>query len=332
MPTLSAPVRGRYPIPSPDGYCPAELESPNAFTQPNTFQDDLTVEGTLVPTGGLSSFKLSETIGASSVTTQDSTHGLATLVAATQPVSTLAVDKDTKTVMVSLATSDIPPSAPPQVPVATIYSSEINIISLTSANPAVVTTSRSLVPYGIDAAPGPGGDTFKARLTGVTASAWAASSLAFVNDTVHTCTRTGDTTFTIPTNATIAAESGDAAGGYFNPIQIATMSNHATDPVFTVAGTGNTIPSWFVNGVIVKISGVVTAAPTDAQDVAALALINDHYFAITVGGGLATNQFSINGVDTDTGCTGPFTGGEVAAGQFSITGTINDTVNWWVVD
>jgi hypothetical protein len=53
MAVPSLPIRGRYPIPSPDGYCPAELDSQNAFTQNCTFAQDITVTGDLTVSGSI---------------------------------------------------------------------------------------------------------------------------------------------------------------------------------------------------------------------------------------------------------------------------------------
>lgn len=53
MTVPSNPIRGRYPIPAPDGYCPAELDSPNTFTANNTFSQNVTVTGDLTVVGDI---------------------------------------------------------------------------------------------------------------------------------------------------------------------------------------------------------------------------------------------------------------------------------------
>jgi hypothetical protein len=321
----SSPIRGRYPIPSPDGYTPAEVDYPNTFTQANTFSDDVTITGTTITTGGINSIKLNETKGLSTVATQASTHGLLTLTGATMKVSTLAVDKDTSTVMVSLSTSAIPPSAPPQCPAATIYSSEDNLVSISNAAVAVVTTTRTLASYGIG-----GGHTFGVYISGVvssTATAADTAALALINGLWHTGTQTGAYTFTIPV-ATNGVGVGLLTGGTYKPLKIATVSLNATDPVITLACAGGaTLPTWFANGDIVYISGVVSSTSL-AADRLILSRINGHYFAIA---NVAANHFTVS-ADTLEAGSGVLTGGEVTCGQFSVTGTINDTVNWWIID
>lgn len=325
---MTAPSRGRYPIPSPDGYCPAEIDSPNAFTQPNTFLDDVTVEGTLVSTGGVQSVKLSETLGAGTIATIDSTHGVATIDGTgVAQVPTVAVTKDTATVLVSLNTSAAP-VLPPRVPVANIYSHEINMTSISNAAAAVVTLPKLLADYGIDAV-----ETFSVYITGVvsaTSTAADAVALAAINGVWQTATRSGVNTFTIAVN-TAAAGVGALSGGVcsLNKITSVTAANPA---VVTLAiNVASEAPIFLTDTVgIVYVSGVVSSAAL-AGDHTALSNINDHYFVVDARGVPAANNITLVGCDTSA-ATGALTGGTYTFGHFTITGTVADTVNWMVID
>jgi hypothetical protein len=321
----STPIRGRYPIPSPDGYTPAELDYSNTFTQPNTFSDDVTVEGTLTPTGGLNSVKLNETKGAGTIATITSTHGTATIGGAgVAYVPTVAATKDTSTIMVSVNTSAAPVLTP-RVATVDIHNSTINVTGISNAAVAVVTIPKLLADYGIDAV-----ETFTVYISGVTSSTSTAAdavALAAINGVWQTGTRNGASTFTIAVDTSVVGV-GVLTGGTctINRITSVTAANPA---VVTLAiNAASELPPCLEDAAgVVYVSGVVSSAAL-AGDRTALANINNHYFVVDNRAG---RTMELVGCDTSA-ATGALTGGTYTFGNFTITGTVADTVNWWILD